>query len=186
MDTDTFTVKTGEHIPGEVIHKYLEAYTKKFDIADSIRFNTKVLSAEHQDTEGGGWILAVGSTNNKVFTQKLIIATGLTSEPFLPHFEGQESFGGPIFHSKHFRQHRDTLQTAKSATVFGATKFGWDAAYAYATAGVQVHWVIRGKNLRKAFLNISLTANHSFWTRAVLDRPSTRHASQEMDRETRK
>jgi len=145
MDTETFKVKTGEHIPGEVINKYLKAYARHFGIENAIRLNTKVLSAEHQDAEAGGWILTVGSAATKIFAQRLIIATGLTSEAFMPHFEGQETFGGKIFHSKHFRQNRDTLQTAKAATVFGATKFGWDAAYAYATAGVQVHWVIRGE-----------------------------------------
>lgn len=156
MTTARFGVKAGEHVPGRVVHEYLQAYADEFGIADHIRLRTKVLSAEHQETAEGGWILTVTASPDATDKQKqkrmtarrLIIATGLTSDAFLPHFDGQESFGGRIFHGKHFLQNRDTLQTAKSAVVFGGTKFAWDAAYAYATAGVETHMVIRCKSLR--------------------------------------
>ncbi|KAI1082566.1 FAD/NAD(P)-binding domain-containing protein [Whalleya microplaca] len=146
MDTPTFGVKKDEHIPGKVINTYLKAYAARFGITDSLRLETKVLVAEHQDTAEGGWVLTVASPNQgetKLFARRVIFATGLTSEAFLPHFEGQETFGGRIFHSKYFKQNDDTLKTAKRVTVFGATKFAWDAVYAYATAGVKVDWVIR-------------------------------------------
>ncbi|KAK8003216.1 hypothetical protein PG989_002935 [Apiospora arundinis] len=145
MDTATFGVETDHHIPGMVVNKYLKAYAEEFGIADRIRLETKVRSAEHHD-EIGGWTLSVEDANGnktKVSARKLIIASGLTSEPFLPHFEGQETYGGSIFHSKHFKQNSETLHTAKNATIFGGTKFAWDAVYAYATAGVAVDWVIR-------------------------------------------
>ncbi|KAH8881126.1 FAD/NAD(P)-binding domain-containing protein [Thozetella sp. PMI_491] len=146
MDTETFGVQKNQHIPGHVIHKYHEAYAAKFGIADLIRFNTKVLSAEHQETDQGGWLLTVqssGSEEQKLLARKLIFATGLTSQAFLPAFKGQEEFQGKIFHSKQFPQNSDTIKTAKSVTVFGGNKFAWDVVYAYATAGVNVNWVIR-------------------------------------------
>ena len=149
MDTARFGVKPREHIPGYVINKYLKAYASEFGIADLIRFNTKVTTAEHQDGTEGGWILTVatkgqeGTVTTQLYARRMILATGLTSEPFLPHFKGQEEYGGRIFHSKHFLDNSDTLQTAKSVTVFGATKFGWDAVYSYARAGIKVNWIIR-------------------------------------------
>ncbi|KAF6800309.1 flavin-binding monooxygenase-like family protein [Colletotrichum sojae] len=146
MDTETFGVHPREHVPGETVARYITAYAKKFAIADKVRSGHKVVAAEHQDTVEGGWVLTVldpSQEEKKVFTRRLIIATGLTSEPWLPHFEGQESFGGKIFHGKHFQQNADTLKTAKTVTIFGATKFAWDAAYAYATAGVKVNWIVR-------------------------------------------
>ncbi|KAL2018023.1 hypothetical protein VTK56DRAFT_1339 [Thermocarpiscus australiensis] len=150
MSTARFNVKAGSHIPGAVIHDYLKAYAAEFGIAEHIRLRTRVLSAEHQDTAEGGWVLTIAfpdaddkQQQKRVGARRLVIATGLTSEAFLPHFDGQETFGGRIFHGKHFQQNRDTLDTAKSAVVFGGTKFAWDAAYAYATAGVQTHMVIR-------------------------------------------
>lgn len=156
MDSKRFNVKPGSHIPGEVVHEYLCAYAAEFGIAKHIRLQTRVLFAEHQDTAEGGWILTIVSSadgerpeqEQKVGARRLIISTGLTSDAFLPHFEGQETFGGRIFHGKHFQQNRDTLETAKSVVVFGGTKFAWDAAYAYATAGVQTHMVIRCEHLR--------------------------------------
>ncbi|KAL2261171.1 hypothetical protein VTK26DRAFT_4605 [Humicola hyalothermophila] len=145
MNSETYGVKPSQHIPGEVIHKYLTNYAKKFGIFDKIRLHSVVLSAEHQSGAQGGWILTVKNSgrDGQIFARKLVVATGLTSEPFLPHIEGQEGFGVPLFHGKDFIAHLDTLDSAKSVTVFGATKFGWDIVYAYATKGVKVNWVIR-------------------------------------------
>ena len=163
MDPATFGINPHDHIPGESVHRYMKAYVEKFGIADLIRLDSKVVVAEHQDSDEGGWILTVaksGGLESKIYARKLIVASGLTSDAWLPHFAGQEMFGGKIFHSKHFLQNRDTLQTAKSVTVFGGTKSAWDAVYAYATAGVKVHWVIRCMHLRPfraRTLNLPLT-----------------------------
>ena len=142
MDTEMFGVKPGEHIPGHVIHDYLRRYAERFDVFDKIRFNTKVLAAKRQ--ESGGWILTL-SPSAKLVAMKLVVATGLTSEAFLPKFDGQETFGAPIFHSRDFPEHADTLESAKSVTVFGGTKSAWDLVYAYGSRGVRVDWVIRGR-----------------------------------------
>ncbi|KAL7939383.1 hypothetical protein V8C35DRAFT_275216 [Trichoderma chlorosporum] len=146
MDSKTFQVNPGQYIPGEVTNAYLKAYVDNFKLAASIRLRTKITVAEHKDTIEGGWTLTIvnhDGQESKVFAKRFIVATGLTSKPFMPHFDGQEDFGGKIFHSKYFKQNRDTLKTSKAVTVFGGTKFGWDAAYSYATAGVDVNWVIR-------------------------------------------
>jgi cation diffusion facilitator CzcD-associated flavoprotein CzcO len=147
MTTERFGVKPRQHMPGKVIHDYLEAYAQEFGIAQCVRLNTKVLSAEHLPE--GGWILEISSagseTTVKVSSQRLIVATGLTSEPFMPHINGQEDFNRPLFHIKDFRKHEETIHTGKRVTVFGGTKSAWDAVYAYGTRGVQVDWIIRRK-----------------------------------------
>ncbi|KAG9255629.1 uncharacterized protein F5Z01DRAFT_721474 [Emericellopsis atlantica] len=145
MDTATFGVQTREHIPGGVLNAYLKAYAAKFGIDTLIRANSKVTVAEHQETAEGGWVLTVasGQQETTVFARRLIIASGLTSEAFLPHFDGEETFGGRIFHGRDFLQNKDTIQEGKSVTVYGGTKFAWDAVYAYASAGAKVNWVIR-------------------------------------------
>lgn len=187
MDTETFGVQPGQHIPGTVIHKYLTAYAQKFDIFDKIRFNHKVEAAEHQ--EGGGWVLTAKDVNTgadvKLFAKKLVVATGLTSEAFLPHFEGQEQFGAPVFHGKDFLQHADTLKTAHSVTVFGGTKTAWDLVYQYATKGIEVNWVIRGKLNTKHLFSSHLTNSHRNRSRPRLDGSPLRDSSQEMARKAR-
>ncbi|KFA70902.1 hypothetical protein S40288_10122 [Stachybotrys chartarum IBT 40288] len=129
MDSEVFGVKKNEHVPGAVLNAYYKAYAAEFGITPLIRFNTKVLVAEHIETEKGGWELTIlNSETNveaKLFTRRLVVASGQTSEAFVPNFEGQVIFAGPIFH------------------VFGGTKFTWDAVYQYASAGAKVNWVIR-------------------------------------------
>lgn len=127
---DTSGLKPDQHIPGVVIHNYLTNYAKHFGVYDNIRFNTKVDSAEHNDE--GGWVLTVsqkGSQISQVRTAKLIVATGLTSQPFVPSIPGSETFGSPIFHSKEFRAHAASLETTKTVCVLGGTKSAWDVVY---------------------------------------------------------
>ena len=144
MDEATYGVKPGEHIPGHVVHRYLTDYARKFDVLHRIRLNFKVSSAERH--EKAGWTLtAEGEKLTKIYAKKLIVATGVTSQTFLPTFEGQGSFGVPLFHSKDFLRHADTIKTAKRVTVLGGTKSAWDAVYAYGVDGVEVDWVIRGR-----------------------------------------
>lgn len=153
MSSDKFDVKPGEHIPGEVINTYLRAYAQEFGIIDFVQLETLVLTAEHRDTAEGGWDLTVKPLHEehatRISAHRLVIATGLLSEPFMPSFTGQDKFDRKIFHSRDFPQNLDTLK-AKTVTVFGAGKSGWDAVYKYATAGVKVNWVIRCMSFRNA------------------------------------
>ena len=152
MDEKTFGVKPGEHIPGHVLHKYFQKYAEHFDLYRRIRFNSKVESAERRDS--GGWIIkfsysgGVGDgsrngENNPILARKLVISTGLTSEPFVPSITGSESFNAPIFHAKYLRKYADETSKAKNVVILGGSKSAYDAAYAHASAGVTVHWVIR-------------------------------------------
>ncbi|OCT52437.1 Flavin-binding monooxygenase-like family protein [Cladophialophora carrionii] len=154
MNQDNYGVKPGEHIPGTVLHRYLTDYAEKFGVLERTRFNTRVDSVE--PTKDGGWLLKTSSPSSvsataasseqeiSTFeTKKLIVATGLTSQPYIPDLPGMENFEGPLFHARDFAKKADTIAAAKSAVVVGGAKSAWDVAYAYATAGVQVDMVIR-------------------------------------------
>lgn len=141
MDEKTFGVKPGEHIPAQVVHDYLTSYAKKFGVFECTKFKTKVESIERG--EKGGWLLK--TTAGNIQSSKLIVATGMTSQAFLPTFKGQESFGVPLFHGKDFLKNAETLTTSKRVTVFGSTKSAWDAVYTYASKGIEVDWIIRGR-----------------------------------------
>jgi cation diffusion facilitator CzcD-associated flavoprotein CzcO len=88
---ETYGVKPGQPIPGTVVHKYLENYAKRFGVLGLIRFKSKVETAERK--EGDGWILTVssGGQQKQIHTSKLVVATGLTSEPFMPAFAGSDN-----------------------------------------------------------------------------------------------
>ncbi|KAL9104171.1 MAG: hypothetical protein Q9163_000870 [Psora crenata] len=152
MDEKTFGVKPGAFVPGPVVHEYLHMYAEKFNISGRIRFSSRVQSIERNG--GGGWIVNYsengeardrdGSGSKSILTQKLVVATGLHSQPFIPQFAGSESFDAPFFHARYLSDYAPTtLETAKNVVILGGSKSAYDAAYAYASNGVTVDWVIR-------------------------------------------
>jgi cation diffusion facilitator CzcD-associated flavoprotein CzcO len=115
----SYGVKEGNPLPADVVHQYLMDYSKKFGVYERIRFSSKVESCEHQC--GGGWVITV-SGRPEMFASKLIVATGLTSDPFLPNFKGSDSFEPPLFHSREFKKNADTIHSASQVCVLGGTK----------------------------------------------------------------
>ena len=76
-------------------------------------------------------------------TERLVVATGLTTEPNIPVFRGADVFGGPILHAVDFAQHSELMTTARKVVVLGGAKSAWDVAYAFASAGAEVDMVVR-------------------------------------------
>ena len=144
MDTETYGVQPGEFIPGRVVHKYLADFANKFRLGNLIRFDSKVVSANKGEDD---WDLSVASGEEElqVYSRKLVLATGNTSEPFLPAFNGLEKFEAPVFHVKELGQRIISLQSVKEVAVIGGTKSAWDAAYAFSQqeSNEVVHMIIR-------------------------------------------
>lgn len=146
MSTEGYSLEN-DHIPGEHVNEYLCDYAQKFDLSKHMRFNCKVQSAV--DEGDAGWTLTIvneeagNKAQSTVKAGKLIMATGLTSQPFLPKLKGRESFGAPIYHTSEFAKAENGLGPYKKVVVLSGAKFSWDIACAYATAGIQVDWVIR-------------------------------------------
>ncbi|KAL5363230.1 hypothetical protein BJX96DRAFT_186669 [Aspergillus floccosus] len=141
---DSFGVKEGQHIPGAVIQEYMEKYLAHHNLTDYVRLNTRVRIADRNDDDT--WTLSITSPagDATLHSKKLIVCTGITSQPFLPRFAGEEAFAAPLFHTRDLLQYQDALlQPNKRITVFGGTKSAWDAVYAAATAGAHVDWIIR-------------------------------------------
>ncbi|CAI4214724.1 unnamed protein product [Parascedosporium putredinis] len=154
MDPSVFGIQPRQHPTGQALHAYLTAYAKKFGFFDNVHCGVCVLSAEH--LEDGGWILTVRSVTNsdpqepqgeesRMFARKLVLATGMTSEPFLPRIKGQADFDRPLFHIKDLLKYADatTSKSVRRMTVLGGSKSAWDAVYAYGRKGIPVDWVIR-------------------------------------------
>ena len=147
MTEERFGVKPDRHIPGSVVHAYLLQYAQEFDNLPHIRFGSKAEIAEMK--EDNTWFLTVleYETGRRYNLQadKVVFATGLLSDPFMPQFEGSADFKAPYFHLKELGQNAqyDSSDTLKNVVVIGASKSARDACYLYATRGVQVQWVIR-------------------------------------------
>ncbi|KAI5801658.1 hypothetical protein DFH27DRAFT_611005 [Peziza echinospora] len=151
---NAFGVKPGEHIPGTVVHQYLKKFAQTFGIFEKCRFSEEVRSAEKvapssEEATDGGWILKIakldaGEGTYKLKTRKLVVATGLTSQAYIPKFPNQEGFTSPIIHCGDLLgKAEDLFDKATNVAVFGGTKSAWDAAYSFATRGIHVDWIIR-------------------------------------------
>ena len=171
MDEKTFGVKAGEFIPGPVVHNYLRAFADKFDIHRRIRFGTWVQTVERDSN--GAWLInysqsnsaiSVGGvdnsdvryTSNQLLTKRLVISTGLTSDPFMPHIPGSDDFKAPLFHARHLLDNFSATSSApatKNIVVYGSAKSAYDAAYAYASKGISVDWIIRASGRGPAWMS---------------------------------
>lgn len=98
---------------------------------------------EKVEGEGSRLHLRCGEQDAKILTEKLIIATGLNSEPFMPVFKGVDAFGAPLFHVRDFCKNQALIKTTERLVVLGGTKSTSDCAYDFADQGVRVHIVIR-------------------------------------------
>jgi hypothetical protein len=149
MTPEQFDVAPGQHISGDTVHDYLTQFSDHFGLTCRIRLGHKLESAEL--LENGEWFLRIVlmacKTSHRSFENitagKLVVATGLTSEPFVPRFSGQTEFNRVLFHSKELRHHADDLDGAKHVVVLGGNKSAWDACFLIAKKGVHAHMVIR-------------------------------------------
>lgn len=150
MVPERYGCTNSQHIPGAVVHHYLCDAVEYFDLASRFRFETKVDTASL--TEDHEWL--VETSTEKGYTQeskpqravirarRMVVATGTTSEPYVPTFAGQERFRGSIIHSKQLRDRDEDLVQASSVVVLGGNKSAWDVCYRSAKFS-KVHLVMR-------------------------------------------
>lgn len=145
----SYGLKTGDHIPGPIIHKYFADFITKYDLKKRIRYSTKVVTAEKL---ANGWKLTTntltdaGITESTIITQKLMVATGITSRARSMKMPGQENFNAPIIDHTALKMGGPAMvknANIKTVTVFGGSKTGYDCVYFFASNGLNVEWVIR-------------------------------------------
>lgn len=144
---DQFGGSKGQPITGEAMHKYLDAYARKWDLLKRIDFQVEVLEIS-QLNDAQGWKVKVNSSQQEqVFeTRKLIVATGITNRPHRPTIEGSGSFTGLIIHSADLGMKSHLIvddPSVKRVAVLGGGKSSYDAVYLAASRGKEVEWIIR-------------------------------------------
>ncbi|RYP14190.1 hypothetical protein DL765_006551 [Monosporascus sp. GIB2] len=144
MSEKLYGIRHGQHIPAEIMHLYLTDFAKQFGLYERTQLNTAV--EEVQPESAGGWQLAISTVGTKktIHAKRLVIATGLTSQPNLPKYAGEETFTGRKFHAKDFCVNGETTKSAKRAVVVGCGKSAYDCTYAYAAeGGANVDLIVR-------------------------------------------
>ncbi|KAL7275277.1 hypothetical protein RUND412_001785 [Rhizina undulata] len=136
----------GGYIPAERVHAYLHLYANRFDLLDRTRFNTKVQHIARDQTSKG-WNLTIKTSTGEeeiIYADKLIISTGVTSDPHYPDVENK-GFKGRVIHSKEIGKNVELIRSneVSKVTVYGGSKSALDCVYLCAKAGKDVNWVIR-------------------------------------------
>ena len=93
------------YAPQAEIQQYLEGVAYSFGIVPQIRLQTTVDDA-HWDAAAARWIVTT-ATGEVYHAKVLISATGFIGEAKMPHFPGQETFKGTIFHSGMWNHEHD-------------------------------------------------------------------------------
>jgi dimethylaniline monooxygenase (N-oxide forming) len=146
MDCSDVPDPENTFIPSQVIHEYMNDYATKFGIADKVQFNSRVGKIARAEDVGAGWdIWLQGSGDGRPLRfDKVIMATGLTSNPNLPNFETKD-FSVPAFHTAELGDRHAWIcsEEVRTVTVYGGGKSAVDAVYTCAKHGKQVDWIIR-------------------------------------------
>ena len=130
------------YISGKTIHDYLLSFAQDYDLVRRTQLRTKVKDARKI---GEKWILKLeGHGASQVSATKLIVATGVTSGPYIPDFP-KDGFEKPIIHSGQIGPKIEYLTGPKvqRATVLGAAKSAYDTVFLLLKAGKEVDWIIR-------------------------------------------
>ena len=118
---------------GEQVQRYMEGYVDHVGIRSLLELRTEVLSAR-LDESVPQWTLRIrkadGSEEERIF-DLLLVCNGIFSDPFVPSYQGQESFesaGGKIMHTVDF--HDLESVRGKHVVVVGFGKSSCDVANA--------------------------------------------------------
>ncbi|KAJ2986312.1 hypothetical protein NUW58_g5089 [Xylaria curta] len=147
MELERYGLEPGQHIPGFVVHRYLTDFAAHFGLDRLFRQRTRVEVATLR--EDGAWEIEYkrgcenGLEAGRLTCDKLVVATGLTSEARMPTFSGSTKFLGPLFHAKDLYSRSEDLKGCQEVVVVGGNKSAWDVCYSVATAGARAHMVIR-------------------------------------------
>jgi hypothetical protein len=99
---DDFDPQTSDYPSHNELRRYFEAYAKKYNLYEHIRFNTMVLNCERIDDQE--WLITTetdGVTKTETFTD-LVVCNGHHWNPRWPQYPGE--FTGEFLHSHTFKK----------------------------------------------------------------------------------
>nr|CBI83750.1 flavin-dependent monooxygenase [Arctia caja] len=95
-------------LSGPCIYKYLEGYTKQFNLEKYIQFRSLVTNVEKV---GDNWKVTYMKTGTKQNVSEecgfVVVANGEYTAPHVPYFAKQEDFKGKMLHSHDYRDSED-------------------------------------------------------------------------------
>lgn len=103
---------------GAEVREYLDHVSKKYGVREHTRFERDLKRASFDETRDV-WVLEVESPDGLeiIEANAIVNAVGTFANPKIPHFEGQESFTGPMIHPSRWPEDFDA--TGKRIAIIG-------------------------------------------------------------------
>ncbi|KZS77416.1 4-hydroxyacetophenone monooxygenase [Mycobacterium kansasii] len=113
------------------LRDYFTQVMDKYGVSERVRWNTEVLAAEWHDDDDM-WTVSLRSPDGQttVNARAVITAVGQLNRPYIPSFDGADTFAGPSFHSAAWDHSVDL--TGKRVALVGAGASGFQIAPAIA------------------------------------------------------
>ncbi|KAJ4969534.1 hypothetical protein NE237_016235 [Protea cynaroides] len=130
------------YVPRKLFVQYLEEYMTRFNVNPV--YNRSIESATY-DKVAGKWLVKTRNTKTdeveEYRSRFLVLATGETTDPFVPEIKGMESFTGTVLHSTEYKTGEPFAN--KRVLVVGCGNSGMELAYDLSEFGAQTSIVIR-------------------------------------------
>jgi 4-hydroxyacetophenone monooxygenase len=114
------------------LQAYFTQVMRKHDLGEHVRWDTEVVAAEWSDRDGM-WNVSLRGADGETDIMRvraLITAVGQLNRPYIPEFDGADTFAGPSFHSAAWDHTVDL--TGKRVALIGAGASGFQIAPAIA------------------------------------------------------
>ncbi|XP_043720032.1 probable indole-3-pyruvate monooxygenase YUCCA10 [Telopea speciosissima] len=130
------------YLPRKLFVQYLDDYVTKFKVNPV--YNRSIESATY-DKAAGKWVIKARNTKmNEVeeySSRFVVVATGETTDPFIPEINGIESFTGEFLHTSKYKTGSPFAN--KSVLVVGCGNSGMEIAYDLSNFGAKTSIIIR-------------------------------------------
>lgn len=163
-----------EYVPKDQFVRYLDDYVARFGIEPA--YGRSVESAAYDEGEGKWRVSArvVGSGEVEVYLCRfLVVATGESSDAFIPEVEGIEGFGGKVIHSTGYKNGKEFANSR--VLVVGSGNSGMEIALDLANHGARTSIVVRSPV--KVSLAFSLCFKTKYEVYLLLIPPNTKKVS---------
>jgi cation diffusion facilitator CzcD-associated flavoprotein CzcO len=139
------TSRPFSHLPGRRFPKGTPMFPTRDQLIDHLDTHAREggidlrlgETVERLARENGGWL--VETSADEIRTPQVVVATGYEGAPFVPDWDGRESFGGEILHSHQYRNPGPFR--GKEVLVVGPGCSGMEIAYDLAEGGATKVWL---------------------------------------------
>lgn len=124
----------GYYPTGAEVQQYIEDFADEYELNEHVKLNTKVDKIERRADGKAGWTFRV-SSGEAVDVDYAVVSSGMysTANPFLPNYEGADSFAGAVLHSSQYLD--SSVVAGKNVIVVGGGKSAADIACDAANKG---------------------------------------------------